>query len=97
MEPLRPWLRRTHRLAKHIRRIQRAMDKIEDSYAPMRDEYHQDENKEAIDHAFSELMSARQALCNPPMNGASEYLSANMAGGARRRRRHTRRHHRRHH
>jgi hypothetical protein len=98
MEPLRPWLRRTHRLAKHLRRIHRAMDKIEDSYAPMRDEYHQDENKEAIDRAFSELMSARQALCNPPMNGASEYLSANMAGGSRYRgRRTTRRHKRRHH
>lgn len=81
------WLRRTRRLAKHLRRIQRAMDKIEDSYAPMRDEYYQDENKEAIDRAFSELMSARQALCNPPMNGASEYLNANMAGGSRRRRR----------
>ena len=96
MEPLRPWLRRTHRLAKHLRRIQHAMDKIEDSYAPMRDEYHQDKNKEAIDRAFSDLMSARQALCNPPMNGASEYITANMAGGARNRRRGTRRH-RRHH
>ena len=98
MEPLRPWLRRTHRLAKHLRRIQRAMDKIEDSYAPMRDEYYQDENKEAIDRAFSDLMSARQAVCNPPMNGASEYLNANMAGGARRRGRRatTRRGRRRH-
>jgi hypothetical protein len=92
MEALRPWIRRTHRLARHLRSIHRAMDKIEDSYAPMRDEYFQDENKEAIDRAFSELMSARQALCNPPMNGASEYLAANMAGGARRRTRRGRRH-----
>ena len=92
MEALHPWLRRTRRLAKHLRRLHRAMDKIEDTYAPMRDEYFQDENKEAIDGAFSELMSARQSLCNPPMNGASEYVNANMSGGARRRRRSTRRH-----
>jgi hypothetical protein len=93
MVSLRRWLRHTRRLATHLRRIQGSMDKIEDSYAPMRDEHFQDENKEAIDAAFSELMSARQALCNPPMNGASEYLNANMAGGARGRRRRTRRHH----
>jgi hypothetical protein len=94
MEPLRPWLRRTHRIAKHLRSLQRTMDKIEDSYESMRDEYFQDENKESIDTAFSELMSARQAMCNPPMNGASEYLNANMAGGARRK--HRRSTHRRH-
>ena len=108
MEPLRPWLRRTHRLAKHLRRtnrlirevsrIQHDMDKIENSYAPMRNEYYQDENKEAIDRAFSELMAARQTLCNPAVNGASEFVNANLAGGSRPRRRRSRgRRTRRHH
>lgn len=97
MVSLRRWLRHTRRLAAHLRRIHSSMDKIEDSYAPMRDEHFQDENKEAIDAAFSDLMSARQALCNPPMNGASEYLNANMAGGGRRVRGRRRTHRRRHH
>lgn len=91
MDSLRRWLRRTRRMAAHLRHIHSVVDKLEESYADMRDEYYQDDNKEAIDHAFSQLMDAKMAFCNPPVNGASEHM--NMSGGARRRRATRRRRH----
>ena len=85
MEPLRRWLRRTRRMATHLRHVHSVVDKLEDTYADMRDEYHQDDNKEAIDRAFSQLMDAKMALCNPPaVNGSSENLNIAMMEGGRR-------------
>jgi hypothetical protein len=96
--PLTAWLRHTRKMARHFRRMAHEMVKKEISYEKMRDQFYKDDDKEAIDRAFSQFADARGRICNPPMNGASEFMNAGMAGGARRknRRRATRRH-RRHH
>ena len=93
MEPLRHWLRRTRRMAAHLRHVHRVVDKLEKSYEDMRDKYPQDDNKEAIGDAFSKVMDAKMAFCSlPPTNGSSTNMNiAAMSGGARRRRRATRR------
>ena len=93
MEPLRHWLRRTRRMAAHLRDVHSVVDKLEESYSIMRAEYYQDHNKETIDQAFSKLMDAKMTFCNPPpTNGSSNNMNiAAMSGGARRRRRATRR------
>ena len=82
-ESVETWCRRAIALSKEIHSILHALDKFEDSYAPMRDEHHQGHNKERIDAAFAKLMDARALLCVPPMNGSSEYINANMSGGRR--------------
>lgn len=91
-ESVETWCRRAIALSKEIHAVRHALDKFEDSYAPMRDAHPQGHNKERIDAAFTKLMDARALICNPPMNGASEYINANMAGGGRRRSTRRRRH-----
>ena len=92
--PLTTWLRHTRKMASHFHRMAHEMVKKEISYEEMRDKFDKDEDKAAIDKAFSQFADARSRICNPPTNGASEFMSANMSGGARRRRatRHRRSH-----
>ena len=82
-ESVESWCRRAISLSKKIHEVRHELDKFEDSYAHMRDSH--GHNKERLDLAFTQLMDSRALICNPPMNGASEYISANMAGGKRRR------------
>jgi hypothetical protein len=82
-ESVETWCRRAIALSKEVHKIRHALDKFEDSYAPMRDEHYHGHSKERIDAAFAKLMDARALICNPPMNGASEYISSNMSGGRR--------------
>lgn len=84
--PLTAWLRHTRKMARHFRNMAHEMVKKEISYEKMRDQFYKDDDKEAIDRAFSQFADARSRICNPPMNGASEFMNASMAGGARRRR-----------
>lgn len=96
--PLTAWLRHTRKMTRHFRHMAHEMVKKEISYEKMRDQFYKDDDKEAIDRAFSQFADARTKICNPAMNGASEFVNANMAGGSRPRRRRSRsRRTRRHH